>query len=400
MKARHSIAALLLLCTSTLSAKPLQEYLSEGQFDAGITAYSRSGPTTNADRFALGTLHFFKAIETLAQDFHRYGLNSKAGRMTGLPFLRLPVPENPHPEVATPVAIRGIFERFQQGMQAVNTSLEGLDATEFHQPIDIAAIRLDINGNGQLEASEHFHRIYSFYNWNARTLFKQGQPLIIDFDLADAYWMKGYAHLLLGLSDSILAYRWESVYQQTAHHFFGRTESKIGTILEQQGPYDLGIAADLIAGLHAMPLPLAEPQRLQNAHQHLLETISASRQTWKLIAAETDNQNEWIPNPQQTSVTGTQISQEMIDGWGQFLDEFEAILQGKKLIPHWRIRDGRGINLKQVFHQPAPFDLIHWIQGSAAIPYLEKGELTSKETWRRITRTFRGGFIGFAVWVN
>jgi hypothetical protein len=90
----------------------------------------------------------------------------------------------------------------------------------------------------------------------------------------------------------------------------------------------------------------------------------------------------------------------MIDGWKEFLDEFESILNGNKLVPHWRFKDGRGINIKRVFHDPQPFDLVLWLQGSAAIPYLEEGNLSSRETWTRITRVFQGNFIGFAIWVN
>jgi hypothetical protein len=401
MKGRHLYIPLLFLTMiSTTMANDLQGYLSEGQFDQGITAYKKITTPTNADRFALGTLQFFKAIETLTQDLYRYGLNSKLGRRANLPFLRLPIPMNPNPEMATPAAIHGIFERFQHNLEAANSSLEGLDATQFHQPIDIAAIRLDINANGKLEEEEHFHQIYSFYNRRARSLFKDNKPLVIDFDLADAHWLRGYSHLLLALTDTIRAYRWESVYEQSAHVFFAITDSRVGTILKQQGPNTFGDWADMIAGLHAMSLPLAEPERLKSAHQHLLATVAASRQTWDIIEAESDNQNEWIPGPKQTGIAGARIGQRMVSGWHQFLDEFEAILLGKKLIPHWRIRDGRGINLKKVFVEPTAFDPIYWAQGSAAIPYLEKGELTQGNTWRQILRTFEGNFIGFAIWVN
>lgn len=53
------------------------------------------------------------------------------------------------------------------------------------------------------------------------------------------------------------------------------------------------------------------------------------------------------------------------------------ILEGKKLIPQWRLNDGRGINLKKVFAEPRALDFILWAHGALAIPYLEKGALTS-----------------------
>jgi hypothetical protein len=84
----------------------------------------------------------------------------------------------------------------------------------------------------------------------------------------------------------------------------------------------------------------------------------------------------------------------------QFLDEADAVLDGKKLIPFWRSRDGRGINLRRVFTEPTRFDLVLWFQGTAATPYLEEGELTSPDTWRRFQRIFRGEFFTFAAWFN
>ena len=81
-------------------------------------------------------------------------------------------------------------------------------------------------------------------------------------------------------------------------------------------------------------------------------------------------------------------------------DGADAILKGEKLVPHWRVHDGRGINLRRVFTEPTRFDLVLWIQGSATKPYLERGTLTKPAFWRRMQRTFRGNFLGFAIWFN
>lgn len=50
--------------------------------------------------------------------------------------------------------------------------------------------------------------------------------------------------------------------------------------------------------------------------------------------------------------------------------------------------------------EPRPFDVVGWAQGAAAVPYVEKGECSSPEAWRRLQRVFRGNFIGFAAWFN
>ena len=91
---------------------------------------------------------------------------------------------------------------------------------------------------------------------------------------------------------------------------------------------------------------------------------------------------------------------EMVKGWLEFLDEAKAILKGEKLIPFWRRGPESGVNLKRVFTEPRTFDLVLWVQGTAAVPYLENGVCTSAETWSRFQRIFRGEFIGFALWFN
>ena len=106
------------------------------------------------------------------------------------------------------------------------------------------------------------------------------------------------------------------------------------------------------------------------------------------------------------------VTRELIDGWHAVLTEMEEILEGRKLIPFWRdyatlfggnqeIPAGtRGINLKRVFTEPRDFDLILLIQGTGALPYLERGPLSTPETWSNLGRVFRGQFFGFAAWFN
>ena len=82
------------------------------------------------------------------------------------------------------------------------------------------------------------------------------------------------------------------------------------------------------------------------------------------------------------------------------LDELEAILQGEKLAPFWRDAGGKGVNIKRMFTEPRTFDLVLWVQGTAAGPYLEEGKVTDQAFWNRIQRGFGGQFFWFALWVN
>jgi hypothetical protein len=94
------------------------------------------------------------------------------------------------------------------------------------------------------------------------------------------------------------------------------------------------------------------------------------------------------------------VTRAEIDGWFKVLDELEAIARGKKLLPHWRIRGNRGINVDKFVAAPPKLDLILWIQGSAFLPFVEEGPMSDAETWRSLTGPFGPGFFRFAIWSN
>lgn len=385
-------------------SKSLDDYLAQGAIDEGIANFTYKLSIQNysdEEVFSLGVLQFFDGIENLAQSLYNYGLNSKLGRQANLPFLRLPIPTNPDPEIATSTGLYEVLNQFHMDMQKANFSLNKITGRGFNVSLDLAKIRLDINNNMQYEESESFRQIYLSYNRQANTQFKQGEAFIVNFDSGDASWLQGYTHLLMAITDTLLAHDGSKVFDYTAHLFFPNVETQMGKRLRSHlasGMYMTWV--DLFIGVHVMNMEVTEPERLKRAHHHFLKTIDSSRKMWSLIETEKDNLNEWIPNANQQSVNGVRISEEMITGWMDFLSEFEAILTGDKLIPHWRFKVDSGVNLKKVMFEPRPFDLFLWIQGSAAIPYLESGELSSSQNWRRITRVFRGNFIGFAIWVN
>jgi len=228
---------------------------------------------------------------------------------------------------------------------------------------------------------------------------------LISFDQADVYWLRGYCHLLQAVCDVHLAYDTQELHDLTAQIFFPNAKIRHEFLRPREGqrwsPFWEDVV-DFIAFIHLIKLPVAEPHRLPSAHAHLLEVIALSRQSWSAILAETDDEREWIPSPKQKNgiVPNAPITQEMVQGWHAVLDEAEAILNGEKLIPFWRADDGRGVNLKRFFTEPRTFDLVLWVQGSAAAPYLEEGETTDVDFWRRIQRGFRGQFFWFAIWVN
>lgn len=381
----------------------IDNWLSAGTLDRAVVHFEHqlAAQPDNEKRFALGSTQFLAAVEHLAQGFYRYGLSADFAGAMNVPFLRLPVPRNPNPETVTPAAIRSLLQRFYEDMEHVNTVLQDIDDMPFKTPISLGHIGFDIDGDGTSSEHERFHKLFTTYNRNAARALADDNQFTIAFDLADAHWLKGYCSLLMALLDAVLAHDWGRVYAQSAHLFFAKADTPMAALLRSGSDFrEYQGFADAIAALHVMNLPVTDGERLARVRLNLKETIASSRKFWQVAIAETDDDREWLPNSQQTSITGTGLTAEMISGWHDFLNEAEQILDGNKLIPHWRIHDGRGVNLRAVLERADSFDPVLWVQGSAAIPFLESGEKTSPQTWARLSRLFQGDFIGFAIWIN
>jgi hypothetical protein len=355
-------------------------------------------------RFQLGSVEFFAAIEGLAQDSYRYGLKPNFGVV---PFLRTPIKANPKPEAVTYNDVRKMIERFVERVEHAEATLAPIKDKNLAWDLDITAVRLDMNGDGQADADE---TLWSVFTQFARRAPQAAAPnsFPIGLDSGDVHWLRGYCHLLAALGDMILAYDHQRLFDHTAQLFFANPQTPYTSVLvrheNEAKPTSLwnqeGII-DAIAFIHLANFPVQHPELLAKARNHLLAMTQASRKSWELIEAETDNNHEWIPGPNQTSVVdGITINKERLAAWRRFLDEADDVLNGKKLIPFWRGSSGKGINLMKVFTEPKDFDLVLWVQGSGAVPYLEKGENTSTETWAEFQRAFEGNFIGMAVWIN
>jgi hypothetical protein len=384
----------------------VDKLLQAGNLAAAETTLQKHLKTNAGDdnaRFGLGMVQFVRGVERLMQSLHKYGLRSHENFV---PFLRLPAPRNVEPEELSYKAMRGIFESLEKDLKKAEATLAKIKSKDAKVPVHIALIRFDFNGDGKAEEDETLWKVYEKLTRGGAIGEGIAKGFYIAFDRADVHWLRGYCHLLMGMTDFVLAHDWKDSFERTAQLFFKSPDSPFAYLRRTKEPprrgwFDAERIADVVAFVHMIRFKVIEPQRMKSSLAHLEAVVQQSRECWKYAEAETDDDHEWIPNAKQTGVIpGMKVTPEMIAGWKEFLDEADAILKGKKLVPHWRVKDGRGINLRKVFTEPRQFDLVLWIQGSAAAPYLERGPMTKKEFWERMMRTFRGNFIGFAIWFN
>lgn len=350
----------------------VQQHLYAGTLAAGeeaLAARSRQDAGDDNARFGLAGLQFLRAVERLAQGLHRHGL--EAPRSGFLPILRLPVPRNPRPAPLTYDGFRAILQGFVDDLGRAEATLAPIAADRVKLPLDLARIRLDVNGDGTVGDDELLWMILA--GIDARAAGTRPDSIMVAFDLGDAHWLKGYTHLLRAIGEFWLAHDFRAMFDQTFQLFFPRAGLPFAPPRPPPGPDPMASEypniADLIAFVHLWNWPVVEPERLVRVHAHLKAMAEQSRKSWAAILAETDDDREWIPNPRQTNrFPGLPVTQERVDSWLRVMAELDAVLDGRRLVPHWRF--AKGINLRKAILEHRNFDPVMWITGTGVVPFL------------------------------
>lgn len=140
--------------------------------------------------------------------------------------------------------------------------------------------------------------------------------------------------------------------------------------------------------------------RIRTANADFHAMVKHNRIFWERLGEETDNDREWIPNPNQDSVMPFDISPELAEGWQSILKDFEATLNGDLLIPHPLLPDGYGLSLPAYVANPSGLDLVGWVHGVDAYKYAAKGPRLTSQSWRAFQRLTSGRAGGFALFFN
>lgn len=446
----------MLAAASPLQAQPAFEdaftdLLYQGELaQAQDLALSRiaADPGDPQAQFALGAAQFLGAVEGLGQGLYRLGLQSAPAEeslLAELPFLRLPLPLNPDPAPFSAGALRAVLEDFETDLATSEATLAAVPDGPVALTVDLARLRVDFDGDGTATDKEGLAHLIAALG--GRMPPEGG--LAVRMDTADVTWLQGYAHLLMGMTDILLAHDFSAAVDLTFHTLFPgadlpssplREEARAArTVLAEVlapdmhacwqlnpdwtvggGPPDakaareryractraetalrVGGIADLVAFVHLFDWPLVEPDRPPAAREHFLRMIALSRDSWAAILAETDDDREWVPGPGQTSpFANLRVDQGVVDGWLYFLDQAEGVLNGDLLIPHWRFQPPLGLNVRRMFEEPGDLDPVMLITGAGAIPYIEEGPMAAGTTLEEAAGLFGRGMLGRFFWFN
>ena len=396
----------------SIAAAPLVEkYFLEGKLADGAKALEAQLKGASQDdqaRFGLGVLQFLQTFEHLGGGLHKYGLRTEKAFLQPPPQVKEFLPQNPKPETLTYAAARQLIQTVVDDLAKAEATLGEVKDPAVKLPLHVGLIKIDPFGQGKpINAAFLLERIEGM-----PATSQQAQDLVIGFDRGDVSWLRGYCHFLSALGELSLAVDGQNAFECSAHLLFEKVETPHAFLLETRRTFDdnplenFPAISDIISFFHQMTrLSIKEPARTKAALAHLEAGVVQAKEMWKFILAETDDDHEWIPNPKQTSVVGVKVTQEMVDAWLETVGEAEQVLQGKSLIPFWRGKEARGVNLRRVFLEMQTFDPIEWMQGTAATPYLEKGPLTKfadPRTGTRLNNAFGGpgNFAGFGFWFN
>jgi hypothetical protein len=402
-----AIATILLIaCPNPASAETPGELLRR-ELKAGrsVAAIAQLKPLANANpdaQMALGFAEFVRAVEQLAEGLFRFGLKTPENPF--VPVLRLPIPTNLQPEPVDYPKLRSLYQKFLDDLAIARTTLTAFAASpgadQSKIVLDVSAIRLNIGQPIMLELRGVFLALNPPRRPGPQDAFDSWE---VAFDRADALWLAGYSHVVSALFEFVMAHDWQRTFDATGPLFFtGASANK-----EFAPPDSLRIMsgsadgfADQIALLHLIQWPAGDKARMSRARQHLKSVVALSRETWKAVLAETDDDREWLPSPSQQSraVPSLPVTNAMVTGWLEALDDFDAVLDGRQLIGHWRFN--RGIDLRMFFEEPKPFDLVLLVTGHGVVPFLKDGPVLTGSAWQRWNGAFAGNFLRYLFFIN
>lgn len=393
---RSALVALALM-TGPAWSETLSEEIGRSGLAATEARLASLADPTNEDLFALAGLRFLGGVEAALQLRWQTGVRAD---WSELPILRLPIPENPGARAFAPQDFTALLVGLDARMEGSREALQLLADKPFALDIRMSDLWFDINLNDVRDEGEDIASVAGLTLGGGRMMAVPVEDPVIRFDTADAAWLSAYTHFLSGFVATAQAYDPEPAIQ--------RVLDSSAAIYALWGDTPPPNAMDMMFGrqvdriamvLHALSTT-PDTARAADAHAHFLAMIQDNRRFWAQVALEEDNDREWIPNDRQVSGLGIVIPPELGARWQAVLADAERLLQGEVLIPHWRFGAEAGINLKTLFENPPPIDLVTFIQGEGLLPYAEKGPRMTMDAWRDFERLVSGDAMLFALFLN
>lgn len=377
--------------TSEPEERPWPEILANEGL-AATDARLSTEQVTPETAFILGGVRFLHAIEVIMQT--RYA--NYSGSLPLIPGMRNQLPPNPDAEFRADfleTALTGALVHLAAAETALAAAVDG----EFGAEVDLTSIWFDVNADGERAEWEGLLALMGELGAEPDSGFDG----VIRFDSADAEWMLAYVHVVSGMAEVTLSLDPTPAIRTVTE---GRSALEAFGTIEELGLVGDNTVIDTAVSALLTLRGAPDSDRTQAAHRHFQAMVSHNRRFWMEVELETDNDREWLPNSAQNSAFGTEVDADTANAWQSVLVEIEEILNGEKLVPYWRMRGDEsnpvGLNIAKLMQEPGDMDLILWIQGTGAAPYLETGIIADMEAWNQFVEMTRGDSLILAAWFN
>ena len=400
-----ALAAGLLLLSQPAMAQDFSAQFAEQGIAGTVTALSAIEDPTPSDRFALGGAFFLRGIEAAFQERYRTGLTDIG---VGIPGLYTVLEPNPAPEPFTPDVIARLFTQIGADMDLAQEVLSPISSDDaVAVTLDLNQIWFDINANGTRDAGEDllpvmvplFVRPWQVEDTLAQLDAAGGAPTIA-FDTSDAAWLQAYTHVFAGTAEMVLAFDPTEVITTVQSNAATITDLRQGPLGTSFVTEDDEAISDLITILLKTLAQQPDPAHTRAALEDFRDVISHNLVFWDRVRAETDNDQEFIPNNSQQSALGLLFPANIDTAWQAVLKDAAMVLEGKLLIPHWRMGDDVGINLNAWLTNPTPVDVIGMLAGTDLAPYVERGPLADAQAMNEVNEATGRNFTLFAFTLN
>lgn len=381
---RGFLCLLCLLAGPAMAEDSTTSGLIAAQGLAATQQQLQDSPPAPSRDMALGAVTFLRGLETAWQARWRIGATDP---LIPAPILGTALPANPTPQPMQGSFVNDLARDLQQAMQDTRAALSS-DDPDAALILRLDDLWLDVDGDGNRSPSESLTALAGF------PTPPEGTD-VIRFDHADIAWLRAYTHLIEGMATLTLAFDPEPALQRTIDlrseiaRQFAEPPSQMARapnmIMEA---HSFGPIVDRLAVVIQTLRQQPDPQLIAESDAHLRQMIAANREFWTRVGQEQDNDREWIPNDTQQAALGFDLPQGTGPAWLDVLDAAEDMLDGRQLIPFWRLAPGYGIDLSLWIKDPQPVDLVGWIQGSATLPYIRPGLTLGGDVFDNLTQMF------------
>ncbi len=144
-----------------------------------------------------------------ASPFRNTGAKSRGTRH---PILAVAGPaDNPDPAPINYTAFRRVLDDFRRDLSTADETLAGVADDEVKLRLRLAAVRLDLAGDGK--PTDKFIDILKKIMKRQNFGFLESNPdFLVCFDRGDVAWLRAYCHLLMGMLDFYLAFDTEEFF--------------------------------------------------------------------------------------------------------------------------------------------------------------------------------------------